>query len=46
MINRPQMMFASTDLIISSLSRYSGTGLGTTILGNRISHVFNLLGPR
>ncbi|KAJ5952075.1 uncharacterized protein N7479_010488 [Penicillium vulpinum] len=27
------------------LSRYSGTGLGTTILGNRISHVFNLLGP-
>lgn len=29
-----------------SLSRYSGTGLGTTILANRISHVFNLLGPR
>ncbi|KAL4993011.1 hypothetical protein BDV10DRAFT_190367 [Aspergillus recurvatus] len=27
------------------LSRYSGTGLGTTLLGNRISHVFNLLGP-
>ncbi|KAI2686207.1 hypothetical protein CBS147317_2346 [Penicillium roqueforti] len=27
------------------LSRYSGTGLGTTILANRISHVFNLLGP-
>lgn len=28
------------------LSRYSATGMGTTILGNRISHVFNLLGPR
>ncbi|KAI1261843.1 reducing type I polyketide synthase 10 [Xylariaceae sp. FL1019] len=27
------------------LSRYSATGLGTTILSNRISHVFNLLGP-
>jgi acyl transferase domain-containing protein len=27
------------------LSRYSATGLGTTILGNRISHVFNLQGP-
>ncbi|KAL2802548.1 hypothetical protein BJX63DRAFT_440810 [Aspergillus granulosus] len=27
------------------LSRYSGTGLGTTLLGNRISHVFNLQGP-
>ncbi|KAK4222721.1 acyl transferase/acyl hydrolase/lysophospholipase [Podospora fimiseda] len=27
------------------LNRYSGTGLGTTILANRISHVFNLLGP-
>ncbi|CAK4032116.1 polyketide synthase [Lecanosticta acicola] len=27
------------------MSRYSATGLGTTILGNRISHVFNLLGP-
>ena len=28
------------------LSRYSATGMGTTILGNRISHAFNLLGPR
>jgi acyl transferase domain-containing protein len=28
------------------LHRYSATGLGATILGNRISHVFNLLGPR
>ncbi|KAI0199298.1 reducing type I polyketide synthase 10 [Astrocystis sublimbata] len=27
------------------LSRYSATGLGTTILSNRISHVFNLTGP-
>ncbi|KAL3450556.1 hypothetical protein BJX65DRAFT_316007 [Aspergillus insuetus] len=27
------------------LSRYSATGLGTTILSNRISHVFNLMGP-
>ncbi|KAI0393705.1 reducing type I polyketide synthase 10 [Xylariaceae sp. FL0594] len=27
------------------LHHYSGTGLGTTILANRISHVFNLLGP-
>ncbi|KAI1824887.1 reducing type I polyketide synthase 10 [Xylaria intraflava] len=27
------------------LHHYSGTGLGTTILSNRISHVFNLLGP-
>ncbi|KAK0615695.1 hypothetical protein B0T17DRAFT_656801 [Bombardia bombarda] len=27
------------------LHRYSATGLGTTILGNRISHVFNLTGP-
>ncbi|KAL2862206.1 type I polyketide synthase [Aspergillus lucknowensis] len=27
------------------LSRYSGTGLGTTLLGNRISHIFNLQGP-
>lgn len=26
--------------------RYSATGLGTTILANRISHVFNLQGPR
>lgn len=28
------------------LSRNSATGMGTTILGNRISHAFNLLGPR
>lgn len=28
------------------LQRYSATGMGTTILGNRISHAFNLLGPR
>ncbi|KFA53738.1 hypothetical protein S40293_01625 [Stachybotrys chartarum IBT 40293] len=27
------------------MNRYSATGLGTTILGNRISHVFNLQGP-
>lgn len=26
--------------------RYNATGMGTTILANRISHVFNLLGPR
>jgi acyl transferase domain-containing protein len=26
--------------------RYTATGLGTTILANRISHVFNLKGPR
>lgn len=28
------------------LSRYTATGIGTTILGNRISHVFNMSGPR
>lgn len=28
------------------MSRYNATGMGTTILGNRISHVFNLMGPR
>lgn len=28
------------------LHRYSATGMGTTILSNRISHVFNLQGPR
>jgi acyl transferase domain-containing protein len=28
------------------LHRYSATGMGTTILGNRISHAFNLRGPR
>ncbi|KAI0204850.1 reducing type I polyketide synthase 10 [Astrocystis sublimbata] len=27
------------------LERYSATGMGTTILGNRVSHVFNLKGP-
>ncbi|CAG8953714.1 hypothetical protein HYFRA_00006603 [Hymenoscyphus fraxineus] len=27
------------------LERYSATGMGTTILGNRVSHVFNLTGP-
>ncbi|KIA75504.1 reducing type I polyketide synthase [Aspergillus ustus] len=27
------------------MGRYSATGLGTTILANRISHVFNLQGP-
>ena len=28
------------------LHRYSATGMGTTILGNRISHAFDLRGPR
>lgn len=28
------------------LHRYSATGLGTAIMANRISHVFNLCGPR
>lgn len=28
------------------LHRYSATGMGTTILANRISHAFNLQGPR
>ncbi|KAL4939892.1 thiolase-like protein [Aspergillus oleicola] len=28
-----------------TLNRYSQTGLGTSILANRISHVFNLKGP-
>ncbi|KAL4912943.1 polyketide synthase [Aspergillus aurantiobrunneus] len=27
------------------MHRYSATGMGTTILGNRISHAFNLKGP-
>lgn len=27
-------------------SRYNATGMGTTILANRISHIFNLKGPR
>lgn len=29
-----------------SLHRYHGTGAGATLLANRISHVFNLHGPR
>ena len=29
----------------SSITRYGATGIGTTILANRISHVFNLAGP-
>ncbi len=29
-----------------TIQRYSATGGGTTILANRISHVFNLQGPR
>ena len=28
------------------LHRYTAIGMGTTILGNRISHAFNLQGPR
>lgn len=28
------------------LHRYSATGMSTTILANRVSHVFNLHGPR
>lgn len=28
------------------MHRYTATGMGTTILGNRISHTFNLKGPR
>ena len=28
------------------LNRYSATGMGSTILSNRISHTFNILGPR
>ncbi|VUC30962.1 unnamed protein product [Clonostachys rosea] len=30
---------------IESLTRYTQTGLGTTLLANRISHIFNLRGP-
>ncbi|KAI2464934.1 putative polyketide synthase [Annulohypoxylon bovei var. microspora] len=30
---------------VESLNRYSQIGMGTTILANRISHVFNLKGP-
>lgn len=29
-----------------TIHRYTATGSGTTILANRISHVFNLQGPR
>ena len=29
-----------------SFSRFSATGMGSTILSNRISHTFNLQGPR
>lgn len=29
-----------------NMHRYMATGMGTTILGNRISHAFNLTGPR
>ena len=29
-----------------NLHRYSATGMGSTILANRISHAFNLEGPR
>jgi acyl transferase domain-containing protein len=28
------------------LQRYDATGMGVTLLSNRISHVFNLHGPR
>ena len=28
-----------------SITRYGATGIGTTVLSNRISHVFNLAGP-
>lgn len=28
------------------LHRYSATGMGATILSNRISHTFNMTGPR
>lgn len=31
---------------LDSINRYSATGTGTAILANRISHVFNLQGPR
>ena len=27
------------------MDRYSATGMGATILGNRVSHTFNMLGP-
>ena len=29
-----------------SFQRYSATGMGATILSNRISHAFNMTGPR
>ena len=28
-----------------NMDRYSATGMGATILGNRVSHTFNMLGP-
>ncbi|KAM0799448.1 hypothetical protein BDR22DRAFT_933683 [Usnea florida] len=28
-----------------SITRYGATGIGTTVLSNRISHIFNLVGP-
>lgn len=31
---------------IDAIHRFSATGCGTTILANRVSHVFNLQGPR
>ena len=38
-----QLMQATDPL---QFHRYSATGMGTTILANRVSHVFNLTGPR
>lgn len=38
-----QLMQASDPM---HFHRYSATGMGTTLLANRISHAFNLLGPR
>ena len=37
---------ASQTRDLEHLSRFSATGLGTTILSNRVSHVFDLRGPR
>jgi len=31
---------------LDEVHRYSAVGCGTTLLANRISHVFNLKGPR
>ncbi|RYP10656.1 hypothetical protein DL765_008038 [Monosporascus sp. GIB2] len=39
------MVMQTKESEYTSMNRYSATGLGTTILANRISHVFNLLGP-